>query len=53
MSSNSSRETCVGSWGAVTEAGAERRWPGSMSTGAPAVATAYAGTKPSASRMRR
>ena len=44
MSSNSSRETCVGSCGAVTEPDPERRLPGSMSTGAPAVATAYAGT---------
>ena len=34
-------------------AAAARRWLGSMSTGAPAVATAYAGTWPSASRMRR
>ena len=40
MSSNSSRETFVGSCGAVSEVARLRRSGGATSTGAPAVATA-------------
>ena len=53
MSSNSARETCVGSWGAVMEPVARRRSAGSTSIGPPWLASAYAGTYPSASRIRR